>query len=210
MMLSSEENKAIEYPISDCCECAHAGVCRYLTLFSQLKENQSVPIDFDTVSCVAFLSEELVNKLIEEYGDVVDKSEDEVSRECGASGKPLPPAGKQPNPEDGDEPFPMMPREPKTREPKAKDASSQTGYTLMPIDAINQIIGNLIRDGGTPRRIFMRKSTLESFSQDDLRLSPEGRYQLNTKYGWFFVYFSKQIPQGEIHIPGDGGEKYHG
>lgn len=63
-----------DVPLQDCSDCAHVSVCKFVVVFAKWKAEKSVPLDFSTASCLAYLSNEIIDAYIEsEDGDPNDE-----------------------------------------------------------------------------------------------------------------------------------------
>ena len=61
------ENK--DWPITECVDCIHNLVCKYVEQFSEIKKHNSMPIDFSTVACSAYISEDVLDESVEDEED---------------------------------------------------------------------------------------------------------------------------------------------
>lgn len=66
-----------DWPITECVDCIHNMVCKFVEQFSEIKKHQSMPIDFSTVACLAYISEDALDEAMED-SDVELSEEDGV------------------------------------------------------------------------------------------------------------------------------------
>jgi len=63
---------ADKLPLEDCNDCLHVGVCKFIDTLNNIKDEGLLPLDFDTTSCVAYLSQEVVDMGESEEEDVLE------------------------------------------------------------------------------------------------------------------------------------------
>lgn len=73
-------------PIKDCEDCIHKSVCRFIIIYNEIKSNGYLPIDFDTISCLAYISEDLVDEVMDYTVEDDDEYEYEIEGSVMGSG----------------------------------------------------------------------------------------------------------------------------